>query len=165
MSFPSYRVANFFGFLLCIAALLFAVLFLQGRLGLEPCPLCVVDRLIVISLGLVFLVAALHDPGRLGQRIYAVLTLLIGAAGIAVAARHIWLQHLPPDSVPECGPGLEYMLDVFGLSETLKMVLTGSGECAEVQWRLLGFSIPEQTLLLFVVFSLLALWQLLRRPV
>jgi disulfide bond formation protein DsbB len=164
MSLPSYRATHFLGLSLCIAALLFAVLFLQGRLGLEPCPLCVVDRVIVISLGLVFLVAVLHDPGRLGQRIYAALMLLISATGIAAAARHVWLQHLPADKVPECGPGLGYMLDVFGLSQTLKMVLSGSGECAQVQWRLLGLSIAEQTLLLFVLFFLLALWQMLRRP-
>ncbi|HEC12017.1 MAG TPA: disulfide bond formation protein B [Acidiferrobacteraceae bacterium] len=163
MKTPSYRLTNVLGLLACVAAILFAVLILQGTLNLEPCPLCIVDRVIIMTLALVFLVAVVHNPKRLGQRIYAGINLVLVTLGFLVGARHVWLQHLPADQVPECGPGLDYMLDVFPLSKTLKMVFSGSGECAEIQWQFLGLSIPEQTLLLFLALTALVLLQLFRK--
>lgn len=150
------------GALLC-AALMAAALYLQHVVRLEPCPLCIIQRLFVIALGVVMLAAAVHDRRGRGGRIYAALVLVLAALGAAVAGRHVWLQHLPADRVPECGPGLEYMLDAFPLSETLSMVLRGSGECAEVQWTLLALSIPEWTLVVFVGLALLGLYLLLAR--
>jgi disulfide bond formation protein DsbB len=97
-----------------------------------------------------FLLAAIHNAGRIGSRIYGVLIALSALAGAAIATRHVWLQHLPPDKVPECGPGLDYMLEVFPLSETLRKVFTGSGECAEVNWQFLGLSMPAWALLCFI---------------
>lgn len=163
MRIPSYRSTNVLGLSVCIAAILFAVLYFQGVLMLEPCPLCIVDRVVIVAIGLVFLIVILHNPERLGQRIYAGINLVLVTLGFLVGARHVWLQHLPADQVPECGPGLDYMLDVFPLSKTLKMVFSGSGECAEIQWQFLGLSIPEQTLLLFLVLTALVLLQLFRR--
>jgi disulfide bond formation protein DsbB len=111
------------------------------------------QRLGIIAVGLLFLLAALHHPERLGARVYAVAIALAAIAGGAVAARHVWLQHLPPDQVPECGPGLEYMLEAFPLADALKMVLTGSGECAEVDWTFLGLSMPAWVLIWFVILA------------
>jgi len=100
-----------------------------------------------------------------GRKVYGALVLVLGVLGVAVAGRHVWLQHLPADQVPECGPGLEYMLDAFPLSETLSMVFRGSGECAEVQWTFLGASIPEWTLINFVGFAAFGVYLLVtRRP-
>ncbi len=163
MKIPSYRLTNSLGLSVCIAAMLFAVFFLQGALNLEPCPLCIVDRMIIITIALVFFAAVAHNPERFGQRIYAGINLVLVTLGFLVGVRHVWLQHLPADQVPECGPGLDYMLDVFPLSKTLKMVFSGSGECAEIQWQLLGLSIPEQTLLLFLALTALVLLQLFRK--
>lgn len=160
---PGSRGINGIGLLLIVAAMLFAVFYLEGVLYLEPCPLCILDRVVLTAIGLVFLLAALHNPGRAGQRGYAGLNLLLVGLGGAVAGRHVWLQHLPADKVPECGAGLDYMLETLPLHQTLKKVLQGSGECADEQWTLLGLSIPEQTLLLFAVLGGLALLQLLRR--
>jgi disulfide bond formation protein DsbB len=109
------------------------------------------------------LLAVLHNPGRSGQRFYAFLNLLLVAGAMGVAGRHVWLQHLPADEVPECGASLSYMLDTLPLNETLRRVLQGSGECAEIQWTFLGLSIPEQTLILFAGLAVLALVQLFRR--
>ena len=139
------------------------VYYLDGVLGLTPCPLCMTQRVFVVGAGGVALVALLHGPGALGRRIYAVLSGLFALVGGGVAARHVWLQHLPEDQVPACGPGLEYMLDNFPFSETLKLILMGDGNCADVQWTLLGLSIPEQSLLLFLALVALNLWQLVRR--
>lgn len=103
------------------------------------------------------LVAAIHNPAALGRRIYGALTVALGVLGIIVAARHVWLQNLPPDQVPECGPGLAYMLEAFPLTEALELVFKGSGECAEVQWVFLGLSIPGWTLVIFVGLTLFGL--------
>lgn len=159
---PGSRLANGLGLLLIVAAMLFAVFYLEGVLYLEPCPLCIIDRVVLTGIGLVFLLASVHNPGRSGQRAYAGLNLVLVAVGCAVAGRHVWLQHLPADRVPECGASLDYMLETLPLHQTLRKVLQGSGECAEVQWTLLGLSIPEQTLLLFATLGGLVLLQLLR---
>jgi len=143
--------------------MLFAVLFLQGYLGLDPCPLCVIDRVLVISIGSLFLLAVLHNPKRSGQRTYATLIALVAITGIGVCWRHIWLQNLPADLVPSCGPGLDYMLETLPIADTLKIIFTGSGECADTQWTFLGLSIPIQTLLVFSGFLVLSLTQWLRK--
>jgi disulfide bond formation protein DsbB len=124
----------------------------------DPCPLCMVQRLAYYALGAVLLVAALHGPGRVGAMAYGLLALLVAALGAAVATRHVWLQHLPKDMVPACGPGLEYMLKRFPLSDVLTKLLAGSGECAEAGWTFLGLTIAGWSLLWFVVFGAGAAW-------
>ncbi|PIE83273.1 MAG: disulfide bond formation protein B [Candidatus Contendobacter odensis] len=156
------QILNGLGFLICIMGLGVAY-YAQFVLDLEPCPLCIVQRLILAVVGLVFLLAAIHDPRGWGAKIYSVLLGLTAAIGAGIAARHVWIQHLPPDQAPGCGPGLAYMLETFPLSETIQAVLTGSGECAEVAWRFIGLSIPEWTLLLFLVLGIVGVlgnWRL-----
>ena len=134
--------------------LIATALYMQHVMGLEPCPLCILQRVAVIGMGAVLLVAALHNPVGRGRRVYTGLTALVALFGLVTAGRNVWLQHLPPDRVPDCGPGLDYMLEVFPLSRTLELVFRGSGECAEVQWTFLGFSIPEWMLPVFAVYFL-----------
>ncbi|HSS63131.1 MAG TPA: disulfide bond formation protein B [Gammaproteobacteria bacterium] len=145
------------GVIFCLA-LLGAALYFQHVMGLEPCPLCIFQRIFVMVLGAVMLAAAIQQPRDLGRRVYGGLILIIAGLGAGVAGRHVWLQSLPPDQVPACGPGLEYLFETFPLMDALKLVLEGSGECAEVQWSLLGLSIPGWTL---VVFTALAVFGLL----
>tara|TARA_R100000900_G_scaffold66106_2_gene52955 strand:- start:53442 stop:53924 length:483 start_codon:yes stop_codon:yes gene_type:complete len=153
----------FFGLaLLAVVAMLFAA-WLEHGVGLNPCPLCITQRVFVVAGGLVALLAALHGAGALGRRIYAGLGVLLAIGGGAVSARHVWLQSLPEDQVPACGPSLEYMLETLPFRETLSMVMMGDGNCADVHWTFLGMSIPLQTLLLFAAIALINLWQLLRR--
>lgn len=158
---PSPRALFGLGFLGCVAAMAGA-LYLQHVVGLEPCPLCIFQRVAVIAAAVILLVAALHGPRGPGVRVYAALTLLACLAGAGVAIRHLWLQSLPADQVPTCGPGLDYMLDVFPLKEVLAEVLSGSGECAEISWRFLGLTLPGWSLVVFIGLTLLALVQLLR---
>ena len=146
----------------CVLALVI-VYYLDGVLGLEPCPLCITQRVFVVGSGLFSLAAAIHHPGVMGRRIYAALALLFAALGAAVAGRHVWLQSLPEGQVPACGPSLEYMLDTLPFRETLELVLMGDGNCAEVVWTFLGLSIPQQALLLFTGLVAANLWQLARR--
>lgn len=159
---PGYRAVNALGLLACLVALGFA-LYLQHVVGLEPCPLCILQRVAVFAAMGVLVLAIAHNPAQLGQRIYAVLGALAALAGLGVAGRHVWLQYLPADQVPACGPGLEYMLDVFPMQDVVQMVLRGSGECAKVDWTFLGFSLAELTLAVFVGLLVLFGFQLLRR--
>ncbi len=152
----SRRTVNLVGFVICVLLMAYALIS-QHQMGLEPCPLCVFQRIGVIALGVVFLLAALHNPGPLGSRVYSIAGLLAAVGGGSVAARHVWLQHLPEDEVPACGPGLNYMLDVFPLTDVLTQVFAGSGECADVDWTFLGLSMPEWVLLWFVLLGLVVL--------
>lgn len=162
LKLPPSRWVNLAAFAGCLVAMV-AVLWLEHVDGLAPCPLCILQRLGVIGAGIFFLAAGLHNPGATGQRIYAALAGLSAIGGGAVAIRHIWLQGLPPDQVPDCGPGLNYMLDAFPLREALSMVLEGSGECAELDWQFLGLSLPGWALVVFIGLLIAALVQLLRR--
>jgi disulfide bond formation protein DsbB len=110
----------------------------------------------------VFAVAAIHGPQRRGAIVYSALIFVMAAMGAAIAARHVWLQHLPPDKVPACGPGLEYMLERFPLTEALRKIFAGSGECAEATWRFVGLSIAEWSLLWLVLLGLLAVYAAMR---
>tara|TARA_R110002050_G_scaffold9504_1_gene33060 strand:- start:204091 stop:204525 length:435 start_codon:yes stop_codon:yes gene_type:complete len=131
--------------------------------NLEPCPLCILQRVFTMLVGLVLLIAVLHNPKTVGVRIYSFLAGLLALLGASISARHIWLQNLPEDQVPSCGPGLNFMLDNFPLSDTVNMVLRGSGECAEVLWTFIGISIPGWTLLAFISLATLSLIPLFRR--
>jgi disulfide bond formation protein DsbB len=102
-----------------------------------------------IAISIIALISAIHNPKNVFRIIYNILLIIVALIGAGIAGRQTWLQHLPPELVPECGPGLDYMLEVFPLGEALKMILSGSGECAEVQWRFIGFSIAEWSLVCF----------------
>ncbi|RLA48537.1 MAG: disulfide bond formation protein B [Gammaproteobacteria bacterium] len=154
----------FFGLvLMAIFSMLFARLYLEEVLDLAACPLCMTQRVFVVLGGVFALIAVLHNPGGWSRRVYGALCALAAIVGGAVAARHVWLQHLPPDQVPACGPSLEYMLETLPFSETLNIVLMGDGNCADTLWTFLGLSIPEQTLALFAVVTAICLWQTFRK--
>ena len=155
--FKSPRAGNFAGFLACVGMMACALYFQYG-LGLEPCPLCIFQRVGTIALGVAFLVAAIHNPSGWGRGVYVMLLPLVGMAAAAVSARHVWLQNLPKDQVPACGPDLDFMLDTFPFLEVLRTVLSGSGECANIAWQFLGLSMPAWVLILLGSLSAWALW-------
>jgi disulfide bond formation protein DsbB len=138
-----------------IAGLMGYALYEQHIVGLEVCPLCVLQRVAMIALGFVFLAAALHSARGGAARIYSVLGVLVALTGAGVSAWHVRLQHLPPDQVPSCGPGFDYIIDAFPLRDALKMIFTGSGECAKVNWTFLGFSMPTWVLVWFLALGAL----------
>lgn len=151
------------GFLFC-AGLILAAFYFQFAGGMSPCPLCISQRIMVVAVGLVFLVASAHNPGEQGIRVYAWLGFVTALAGASVSARHVWIQHLPADEVPACGPGLSYMFHYFPLSDTLKAMLSGTGDCAKVDWTLLGLSMPAWVLLCFTGLAVLSIAQYRNRP-
>ncbi|AOE88077.1 disulfide bond formation protein B [Pseudomonas sp. TCU-HL1] len=149
-------------FLACVAVM-GGALYLEHALGLEPCPLCIVQRIFIIGFGIICLIAALHGPERTGHRVYAVLALLFAAGGAASAGRQVWLQSVPADQLPACLPSLDYMMEALPFQDIVKLMLHGTADCAEVTWTLLGMSIPEWSLLAFAGCILFSLYQLLRR--
>ena len=159
MSFlRSRRGGNLAGFAACAALMAYAF-YAQYGLGLEPCPLCMFQRVGVVALGAGFLLAGLHAPQGLGAgRAYAILLTALAAFPAYVAGRHVYIQSLPPGSVPSCGATLDYMLDVFPLLTVVKKVLTGGGECAHIDWAFLGLSMPAWVLISVLTLAVWALW-------
>ena len=164
MTIPSYRSVNFVQVLASFFLIAVAVLYFENHLGLEPCYLCVTQRFFVVCVGVVCAIAALHNPTQFGQRIYALLSILAATLGGYFSSKQLWLQSLPEDQVPACGIPVDYLLDSFSLSEAIAMLVRGDGNCAEVQWQLLGLSMPAWVLIGFIGFVLLGLVQFLRKP-
>jgi len=155
------RLLNSLALLAGIGAMSYAY-YLQYFQYLEPCPLCIFDRVFLLGILLTLLISLLHNPSRTGQRIYTFIMLLFTSGGLVSAGRHVWLQHLPADQVPACGPGLNYLLDAFPLGQVFEMVFRGSGECAEIHWQFLGFTLPEATLAMFIIYACFACLQIIR---
>ena len=129
----------------------------------DPCPLCLLQRGFYYGVLVVFAIAASHLPGRGGNSIYCAAAIILALGGFGVAARQVWLQHLPVDQVPACGPDLFFMVENFPLGRILEKLFLGSGQCAEVNWRFLGLSIAEWSLAWFAALALYALWLGFRR--
>jgi disulfide bond formation protein DsbB len=158
------RQGNLLGFAACAGLLAYAY-YAQMVLHLEPCPLCIFQRVGVFALGIVFLIAAAHDPVGWGRRVYALLLAAAALSTVGVAVRHLYIQSLPEGSIPACGASLDFMLKVFSLSEVLVKVLTGSGECAKVTWSFLGLAMPAWVLIAALALGIYGLWINLRRQV
>ena len=151
----SFRIQFLLGFVACCALMAYA-LYAEHALGLQPCPLCIFQRIAVIALGLMFLLGAVVGPKRpRGRAFFGVLALIPALVGAGIAGRHVWIQHLPPDKVPSCGPPLSFLRETLPFMDVVRKVLTGDGQCARIDWTFLGLSMPMWTLVCFVV---LALW-------
>lgn len=161
MPIPTSRLVFLLIFVTC-AAVLLAALYMQHVMGLVPCYLCIVQRVFFVATGAVALVAALHNPGTAGIRVYGTLTALAAIGGGGFAIRQLWLQSLPEDQVPACGPPADYLFDTFSFGEVLPLLLKGDGNCAKVDWTFLGLSIAGWSLVVFAGLALLALWQVAR---
>lgn len=157
------RLANFAGFAIA-AGLMGYALYAQHVLGYEPCPLCIFQRVGVIALGVVFLLAALHNPSAGGRFVYIAGIVIAAGATVAVAGRHIYLQNLPPDKVPACGASLDFLLETTPFFDVLRQVFTGSGECATIDWSFLGLSMPVWVLLAAAGLGLAGIAANLRLP-
>jgi disulfide bond formation protein DsbB len=141
LSAISRRSGNALGFLAC-AGLMGYALYAQYVLGLAPCPLCIFQRIATIVTGVLFLIATLHNPRMTGARVYGALIALAALGGVLISARHIWIQAQPPGTVAACGADLNYLLEIMPVTDVVTKVLTGSGECGQIDWTFLGLSMP-----------------------
>lgn len=153
----SGRSVSLMGLALGIISMVFAIGYLQMIEYLAPCSLCILDRAVVIGLCVVFGLALLHNPVRTGRKIYATLAGILSLTGIGICARHIWLQNQPKGEAPECGAGFWHLFETMPLMSFFDTIFNSTGDCADIQWQFLGLSLPEWTLVLFVVFLLLSL--------
>ena len=142
-------------FLVCAGLIGFA-LYLQHSLGLEPCPMCILQRYAFIVVGVIALAAAIHNPSVLGRRIYSALLVIMAAAGGGVAIRHVYLEHYPP-KIFDCGADMGFMLESFPLTQALPMIFRGTGDCTKVVWQFLGLSIAEWSLICFALLIVAAI--------
>jgi protein dithiol:quinone oxidoreductase len=160
MSFALAPRAVFFLMVFIIAGLFGFALYTQYVGGLDPCPLCMTQRFFYVVTALIALCAAIHNSRRV---LYGSLIAVSALAGAAVAARQVWLQHLPANEVPACGPSLEYMLQTLPFGDVLMRLFKGDGNCAVVDWQLLGLSMAEWSLLCFLLLAATGVWQALRK--
>ena len=156
------RAVNAAGFLICLGLLTYAI-YAQFDLHLDPCPLCIFQRIGIAALGVLFLLAALHHPRRWGAPVYAVLLAVAALATLAVAGRQIYLQHLPPWAVPSCGAPLSVMLKFMPVTAVIRKVLSGSGECGVINWTFLGLAMSEWVALWALALGALGVAVNLRR--
>lgn len=168
MTLPASRPFYLLCLIFCTTLIVIA-LYMEHVLDLEPCPLCIIQRVLFILVGLTSLIAVLHNPlpstgdgRRPAARAYAFLLSLFAMLGAAVAGRQVWLQHQPADQLPSCLPSLDYMIDVLPFRDMLGLLLSGTADCAKVDWTFMGLSIAEGSLLAFIGLSLFGLVQLLR---
>jgi disulfide bond formation protein DsbB len=144
-------------FVACAVLLAVAILYMQGQLGLDPCPMCILQRYAFFAIGLVALVAAIHNPRGVALKVYAVLAILFAVAGGGVSIRHSYLQHFPPLK-ETCGTDLEFLLNTFSLTEAFPKIFAGTGSCSKVDWTFIGLSIPEWALVWYVIFAIAVAW-------
>ena len=163
MQIPNNRVLNSLQALSGVLLIAIAVLYFQNHLQLEPCYLCITQRVFVIAIAVICALAAIHNPAQSGQKIYASLSTLMALVGGYFSVKQLWLQSLPEDQVPTCGVPVDYLFDAFSLFEALSHLLRGDGNCAEVQWQLLGISMPGWVLIAFIGYALVGIFQFTRK--
>ena len=163
MQIPNNRNLNSLQALSGVLLIAIAVLYFQNHLQLEPCYLCITQRVFVIAIAVICAIAAIHNPAQSGQKIYASLSTLMALVGGYFSVKQLWLQSLPEDQVPTCGVPVDYLFDAFSLSEALSHLLRGDGNCAEVQWQLLGISMPGWVLIAFAGYALIGIFQFTRK--
>jgi disulfide bond formation protein DsbB len=163
MQLPNHRALNGLQALTGILLIFVAVFYFQNHLQLEPCYLCITQRVFVIAIALVCAFAVWHNPEQRGQKTYASISTILALIGSYFSLKQLWLQSLPEDQVPACGVPVDYLFDVFSLSEAISHLLKGDGNCAEVQWQLLGLSIPGWVLVVFIGYVVLGIYQFIRK--
>ena len=156
LKLPNSLIAS--GIAITGAGLVIVASFIEPFASMNPCPMCMMQRAIYLVTAVFAILALLTLTHRILKSTFGLLGFVAAASGVAVAARQVWLQHLPKDEVPACGPPLEYMIEVFPIMEVLQSMLMGTGDCAEIQWQWLGLSIPAWSI---VAFSCMAIAHLM----
>jgi disulfide bond formation protein DsbB len=143
------RSGYFLGFIASFGLVAYG-LYIQQQYNLEPCPLCIFQRMTYMVIGVLFLIAALHNPGNLGRKVYGLLQFIAALTGAGIALRHMWIQANPDKVMAECGAGFDYIFETFPLKRALDLVFKGTGECSAIDWTMFGLTIPQLSLVAFI---------------
>lgn len=157
----SQRLIYILSLVLIVGSLAFGF-YLEYFDGIMPCPLCTLQRISFGSIGILFFIGIFIHRYKLGRLFINFFALLFSGAGAALAARQIWIQYHPSSAGGECGVSLHYMLQVLPLHEVMDRVFTGSAECSERGWHMLGLNIPEWSLVFFIAFALICLFYIIK---
>ena len=152
------RKIDFLIFIACVI-LLGVAFFMQYIMGLSPCYLCITQRFFIAIIGLFSLLAFIHNRG---PKIYGLIVALSALVGGYFASKQLWLQSLPPEKIPACGPPVDYLFDSFNVNEAIKILIQGEGNCAAIQWTFIGLSIPGWTLICFIAIATLSVLKIIR---
>jgi len=152
--FLAGRTGYLIGFLTCFGLVALA-LWIQTQYHLEPCPLCISQRIVFMAMGVLFLIAAIV---RRFPAVFAALQVLTALGGAGVAVRHWWIQAHRENMVADCGVGFDYMFENFPLKKALTLVFRGTGDCAAIDWTLLGLTIPQLALISFIGLGIYAVY-------
>ena len=161
MTLPQFRTVQILIFFSAIGLMAMA-LFFEHVMGLVPCPLCISQRIVVVTIGLIGLAAAIHNPGKTGKQGYSAAMVVIALCGAALAIRQLYLEGMPPELAPACLPGLDYLVEVMPIMDLIAVMVSGTGDCTEVQWTLFGISIPGWTLVCFIGYIALGIFETVR---
>lgn len=162
MNLLSPRLTYLYAFLSAFFMIILAI-YLQFWKGLTPCPLCVLQRITLVAIGIVFFIGTTISFKKFGLRFIAALTLLLSLGGVFLAGRQVWIQHLPANQSADCGVSLQYMLSVLPLDQVVKKIFEGTAECSLVDWSFAGISLAQWSLIWFMIFTFFAVWQLCRK--
>lgn len=155
--FFSGRTGYFLGFIVSFGFVVYGLV-IQQKYNLDPCPLCIFQRIAFLVMGAFFLLTALHNPAQTGRKVYGVLHFVTAMVGIGIAVRHIWIQANPEKVMAECGAGFDYIFETFPLKKALDLVFKGTGECSSIDWTMLGMTIPQWSLIAFIGLAIYAAW-------
>lgn len=152
-----YLIAGAFAVMLIVVAFV-----MEYRFGLEPCPLCILQRIVFIVIAVLYLLCYAIKSRKV-KRILLILAILFALVGIGIAGRHVWIQHFP-ENLPSCLPSMSYLFEAFPLLDAAKQILGGTEDCRKIKWKFMGLSIPEQTLIIFCLYLLFGLFSFFRKP-
>lgn len=161
MKLFSTRLMYLYAFITVVVMMILAM-YLQFWKGVAPCPLCILQRVTLVFLGICFLFGAAFHFKKLGNTLIGLFAFFIADMGVFLSGRQVWIQHLPPNKSADCGASLQYMLQVLPLDQVLKKILQGTADCSQLEWSILGLSLAEWSLIWFVVFAIFAIWQMVR---
>ncbi len=156
------RTGYLIGFVTCFAIVALALV-IQTQYHLEPCPLCISQRIIFMSLGVLFLIAAFIPPATWLKKAFTALQVLTALGGAGVAIRHWYLQANRESMIADCGVGFDYMFENFPLQKAFKLIFRGTGDCAAIDWTFLGLTLPQLGLISFLGMAAYAIWLFARK--
>lgn len=148
----SNRITALFGLVACICVLSTAY-YLEQQYMLASCPLCILQRVIFMAMAVVFAYGCIGKLAGGMRYVYSSSLIIFSTLGMAIAGRQLWLQYFAPPQKLSCSASIQRLMELYPIFDVLKIILTGSGECAAIDFTILGLSIAAWSFGLFTLIS------------